>query len=178
MLAQNSVCLLRSLSCTWACHCRPPPRHCRHSAFLAATSSTHGSEKFTTLQGATHIVRSDGCAGQMKSGRHFRFISNFHTYTGWNLGITLIWTHSESCHGKDLSDPECGRAKFILRCHEMRHTADCPTMLKSSREQYEHLEAHHCLTRRSLREKRGRGHLHSCVPLDASQEHSTAVVPC
>lgn len=30
-------------------------------------------------------------------------------------------------------------------------------MLKSSREQYEHLEAHHCLTRRSLREKRGKG---------------------
>ena len=30
-------------------------------------------------------------------------------------------------------------------------------MLKTSREQYNHLNAHHCLTRRSLREKRGRG---------------------
>ena len=113
--------------------------------------------KYTLFRGARHLVRSDGCSGQMKSGRHFRFIANFHTHTDWNLGTVLIWSHSESCRGKDLSDPECGRAKFILRCHEMRHTDEDSTMLKTSREQYNHLNAHHCLTRRSLREKRSRG---------------------
>ena len=56
----------------------------------------------TTLRGAIHLMRSDGCAGQMKSGRHFRFISNFHTFL-WVLAMRLIWTHFESCHGKDLS---------------------------------------------------------------------------
>ena len=110
----------------------------------------------TNLKGAHHVVRSDGCAGQMKSGRHFRFVANFHTFT-WNLEITLVWSHSESCHGKDLSDPECGRMKFILRCHEMRHTAEDPTMLKTSLEQYQHLLDHHCTTRRTLREKKGKG---------------------
>jgi len=114
-------------------------------------------QEHTTLEGAYHIVRSDGCAGQMKSGRHFRFIANFHTLIAWNMQITLIWSHSESCHGKDLSDPECGRAKFVLRCHEMRHTADAPTMLKTSREHYDFLVQNHCLTRRSLAEKKGRG---------------------
>ena len=93
----------------------------------------------------------------MKSGRNFRFIANFHTCTDWNMQITLVWSHSESCHGKDLSDPECGRAKFVLRCHEMRHTADNPTMLKSAREQFDHLVQHHCLTRRTLKEKKGIG---------------------
>jgi hypothetical protein len=114
-------------------------------------------QEHTTLEGARHIVRSDGCAGQMKSGRHFRFIANFHTFVAWNMQITLIWSHSESCHGKDLSDPECGRAKFVLRCHEMRHTADVPTMMKTSREHYDYLVGMHCLTRRSLKEKKGRG---------------------
>ena len=114
-------------------------------------------KEHTDLRGAHHIVRSDGCAGQMKSGRHFRFVANFHTHTDWNMQITLVWSHSESCHGTDLSDPECGRAKFVLRCHEMRHTADNPTMLKSAREQFNHLVKHHCLTRRSLKAKKGRG---------------------
>ena len=114
-------------------------------------------KQHTTLQGVWHIVRSDGCAGQMKSGRHFRFVSNFHTYTDWNMQITLVWSHSESCHGKDLSDPECGRAKFILRCHEMRDTADDSTVLKSSREQYDHLNEHHRLTRRAFKDKKGKG---------------------
>ena len=35
----------------------------------------------TTLRGAIHLMRSDGCAGQMKSGRHFRFISNFQHFS-------------------------------------------------------------------------------------------------
>ena len=132
--------------------------------------------EYTRLRGARHLVRSDGCSGQMKSGRHFRFIANFHTNTDWNLQIILIWSRSESCHGKDLSDPEYGRARFILRCHEMRHTAEENTMLKTSKEQYDHLAKHHCLTRRSLREKRGRGiYIRVFHWMPRSQRHSTIV---
>ena len=96
----------------------------------------------TTLSEAHLLFRSDGCAGQMKSGRHFRFISNFHTFD-WSMGAKLVWSHFESCHGKGLNDPECGRAKYILRCHEMRHTAENPTELKSAWECYLHLEGNH-----------------------------------
>ena len=102
-----------------------------------------------------------------------RFIASFHTYD-WNLNMHMVWSHFESCHGKDLSDPECGRAKYILRCHEMRHTADAPTELKSSLDQYKHLKAHHTSkptlhavscssnrvvvgTNRNLRQKKGKG---------------------
>ena len=106
--------------------------------------------KYTTLRGAVQLMRSDGCAGQMKSGRHFRFISNFHCNVDWNLEMKLIWTHFESCHGKDLSDPECGRAKYILRCYEMRHTAEVNTQLKTSKSQHDHLKEHHTSTRRSV----------------------------
>ena len=72
----------------------------------------------------------------------FRFIASFHTYD-WNFNMHMVWSHFESAHGKDLSDPECGSAKYILRCHEMRHTADVPTELKSSLDQYKHLKSHH-----------------------------------
>ena len=88
-------------------------------------------KQHTTLQGARHIVRSDGCAGQMKSGRHFRFVANFHTHTDWNMGVTLVWSHSESCHGKDSSDPECGRSKF--RCDSYSGAMRCETHQMSLR---------------------------------------------
>ena len=102
-----------------------------------------------------------------------RFIASFHTYD-WNMNMHMVWSHFESAHGKDLSDPECGRAKYILRCHEMRHTADVPTELKSSLDQYKHLKSHHtgkpimsavlysCHwvvvgTNRTFRQKKGKG---------------------
>ena len=132
-------------------------------------------ELHTTLRGAHLLVRSDGAAGQMKSGRHFRFIASFHTFD-WSMGMVLIWSHFESCHGKDLSDPECGRAKWLLRCQEMRHTPENPTAMKTSLEHYEFLNAHHtgyCATtmhsmqcksllvvagtRRAFKEKKGKG---------------------
>jgi len=113
-------------------------------------------EKFTNSVGAVHVVRSDGCSGQMKSGRHFRWISNFHT-EDWNLDHVFLWTHSESAHGKDRVDSECGRCKYILRCHEMRDTAEEPTQLKTSREQYDLLDSKYCVTRRTMREKKGKG---------------------
>ena len=103
----------------------------------------------------------------------FRFIASFHTYD-WNLDMHMVWSHFKSAHGKDLSDPECGRAKHILRCHEMRHTADVPTELKSSLDQYKHLKSHHAGklimsavlhsrhwvvvgTNRTFRQKKGKG---------------------
>ena len=119
-------------------------------------------ENTTGLQdGGLFYVRSDGCGGQFKSGRHFRFIANFAQYA-WARGVRLLWSHFESAHGKDLSDPECGRMKFILRCHEMRHTPMNPTMLKTSFEAYTHLSTHHCKTTRSIFEKKGKG-IHSRV---------------
>ena len=114
-------------------------------------------KRYTYLQGAHHVVHSDGCAGQMKSGRHFRVVANFHTFKAWNMDITLVWSHSKSCHGNDLSDPGCGRSKFILRCHEMRHTEEKPTMHKTSFAQFQYLEENHSLTTRTLREKKGKG---------------------
>lgn len=60
-------------------------------------------------------------AKQFKSARHFRFVSNFSDYT-YTKDVRLVWSHFESCHGKDLSDPECGRLKYILYQQEMRHT--------------------------------------------------------
>ena len=113
-------------------------------------------KKYTNSAGALHIVRSDGCSGQMKSGRHFRWISNFHT-EDWNLDHIFVWTHSESAHGKDRVDSECGRCKYILRCHEMRDTPEHPTQLKSSREQYDLLSSKYSVTRRTMREKKGKG---------------------
>jgi hypothetical protein len=112
--------------------------------------------KYTTTAEARHVIRSDGCAGQMKSGRHFRWISLFHTYD-WNLKHKLLWTHSESAHGKDRCDSECGRCKYILRAHEMRDTPEAPTMLKSAEEQYDLLDSKYTTTRRTMREKKGKG---------------------
>ena len=111
-------------------------------------------KKYTNSIGAHHIVRSDGCSGQMKSGRHFRWVSNFHT-EDWNLDHIFLWTHSESAHGKDRVDSECGRMKYILRCHEMRDTFEAPTQLKSSREQFELLDKQYSVTRRTHAEKKG-----------------------
>jgi len=65
--------------------------------------------------------------------------------------------NSESAHGKDRCDSECGRQKYILRCHEMRHTPEEPTMLQTSYAQYLHLYENHCVTRRTLRQKKGKG---------------------
>jgi len=99
------------------------------------------------LEQATHYARSDGCGGQFKSGRHFRFISNF-SQSLYNKDVRLIWSHFESCHGKDLSDPECGRLKYILYKQEMRHTHVEPTEMKTTAECYQYLVDHHTRTNR------------------------------
>ena len=109
---------------------------------------------------------------------HFRWISNFHTEVDWNLEHMLLWTHSESAHGKDRVDSECGRCKYILRCHEMRDTPEEPTQLKTSRQQFELLDNKYCITRRTHREKKGKGTYCSYFPLDACKEHSTFELTC
>ena len=55
-------------------------------------------QKYTNSVGARFTIRSDGCAGQMKSARHFRWVANFHTEVEWNMQHLLVWTHSESAH--------------------------------------------------------------------------------
>ena len=69
-----------------------------------------------------HFKRSDGCAGQYKCGRHFRWLAMHGPAGKPSLrGIPIQHSHFESCHGKDLSDPECGRIKFLLEAREMQH---------------------------------------------------------
>ena len=69
--------------------------------------------------GALMYVRSDGCRAQFKCGRHFRWQSNFPQLEGAH-GLIPIWSHFESCHGKDMSDPECGRYKYLMAMAELR----------------------------------------------------------
>ena len=108
------------------------------------------------LDAGVHYARSDGCGGQFKSARHFRFISNFAQY-GYTRDVRLVWSHFESCHGKNLSHPECGRLKYIPYRQEMRHNVELPTEMKLSLECFNYLRAHHTKTNRSMDEKKGRG---------------------
>ena len=108
------------------------------------------------LEGGNMFVRSDNCGGQFKSGRHFRFISE-HSSLPHSRGVRLLSNHFESCHGKDLSDPECGRCKFCLEMEEMRHTRERPTEMKTSREAFGFLRDNCESTDRSIFEKKGVG---------------------
>lgn len=71
--------------------------------------------------------------GQFLSGRHFRFVSEWckHDVT---KETRLVWSHFEEMHGKDMSDWECGRQKWLLFCQEMRHTKEKPTWMRTSEE--------------------------------------------
>ena len=63
----------------------------------------------------------------------------------------LDHSHSESCHGKDASDHECGRCKFAWEQQEMRHNKENPTQMDTSLEIYEWSIA--------INEETGRGNL-------------------
>ena len=108
------------------------------------------------LEGGNMFVRSDNCGGQFKSARHFRFISEF-SNAEHSRGMKMLWSHSEPCHGKDLSDPECGRCKFALEMEEMRHTPDKPTEMKTSWEAFQFLEANCKHLDRDIYQKKGVG---------------------
>ena len=103
-----------------------------------------------------HFLRSDGCAGQYKCGRHFRWISNHRHRVGCR-GIPIQHSHFESCHGKDLSDPECGRCKFLANAHEMEHNDDNLTEMKTAKEFFDFLDARARQTIKTFEEKKGKG---------------------
>ena len=94
------------------------------------------------LENAVFYVRSDNCAGQFLSGRHFRFISDWSKNEAAKE-TSLIWSHFEEKHGKDMSDWECGRQKWLLFCQEMRHTIETPTWMRTSIEVC--INAHICM---------------------------------
>ena len=103
----------------------------------------------------TYLMRSDGCTGQFKCGRHFRWLST-HSSKESAGGIKLCHSHSESCHGKDISDPECGRLKYMLEEREMEHTLDTPTQMDTSAECFEYMQDA-MQPKRSLYDKKGVG---------------------
>jgi len=102
----------------------------------------------------TYLMRSDGCTGQFKCGRHFRWLSTHSTTQ--QAEIKLVHSHSESCHGKDISDPECGRLKYMLEAREMEHTLDTPTQMDTSEECFSYM-GQAMQPKRSLDTKKGVG---------------------
>jgi hypothetical protein len=75
-----------------------------------------------------HHARSDGCKKQFKDGTQFLWISKCHERTG----IHLEWNFFCSCHGKDISDPECGTCKIYARKRELEHTEARPTRIRTA----------------------------------------------
>jgi len=101
-----------------------------------------------------YLMRSDGCTGQFKCGRHFRWLS-CHT-SKHPQEVVICHSHSESCHGKDISDPECGRIKYMLEAREMEHTLDIPTQMDTSEATFDYM-GQKMQPKRSLFEKKGVG---------------------
>ena len=101
-----------------------------------------------------YLMRSDGCTGQFKCGRHFRWLS---THSCRHEGqMKIQHSHSESCHGKDMSDPECGRLKYLLESREMKHSHDVPTQMDTSEAAFAFMEAS-MQPKRTLFDKKGVG---------------------
>lgn len=100
--------------------------------------------------GALFYIRSDGCRAQFKSGRHFRWLSRFPEYE-WAGGVRPIHSHFESCHGKDMSDPECGRYKYLMAMAELRGE-----IIKTAEEAKRFLDRHSHTTK-SFQQKHARG---------------------
>ena len=65
--------------------------------------------------------------------------------------MQLIHSHFESCHGKDMSDPECGRYKYLMQMAELRGF-----VIKSAKEAHDFLQDHY-LTLKSFEQKHARG---------------------
>jgi hypothetical protein len=82
-----------------------------------------------------HHARSDGCKAQYKCAQHFYYVSCQQALTG----IRLDWCFSCSCHGKDLVDPENGRAKHMAREHENNVGDNDEKSLRTSFELYKFL---------------------------------------
>ena len=76
-----------------------------------------------------HHARSDGCKKQFKDGTQFLWISSHFE----RHGIHLEWNFFCSCHGKDISDPECGTCKICARKREIEHTEAKPTRIRTTK---------------------------------------------
>ena len=100
--------------------------------------------------GALFHLRTDGCRSQFKSARHFRFLSHFQKLD-WTGLMKPVHSHFESCHGKDISDPECGRYKYLLAMAELRGK-----IFKTAKDAYNFLKQHYHTTK-SFEEKHARG---------------------
>ena len=100
-----------------------------------------------------HHARSDGCKAQYKCAQHFYYISRQQATTG----IRLDWQFSCSCHGKDLVDPEMGRAKAMAREHENNVGDNDNKSLRTTAELYSFLSTHFKKPTRDLLLKKMRG---------------------
>jgi hypothetical protein len=100
-----------------------------------------------------HHARSDGCKAQFKCGTQFLWISSFYE----RHGIHLEWNLFCSCHGKDISDPECGTCKIAARNREMEHTELKPTRIRTAEELKVFCEEKLTWPQRTLKQKHGRG---------------------
>ena len=109
--------------------------------------------KATGVTWVKHYARSDGCKAQFKCGTQFLWISSHHE----RHGIHLEWNFFCSCHGKDISDPECGTCKIAARNHEMKHTEKKPTRIRTAEELKVFCEGKLTLSQRTLKQKHGKG---------------------
>ena len=100
-----------------------------------------------------HHARSDGCRGQYKCAQHFYYVSRQQAETG----IRMDWCFSCSCHGKDLVDPENGRAKNCARNFELNIKDNHELSLRDSEKLAAHLANHFIWPQRKLWEKAMRG---------------------
>ena len=100
-----------------------------------------------------HHARSDGCKAQFKCGTQFLWISsNFERHS-----VHLEWNFFCSCHGKDISDPECGTCKIAARNREMEHTELKPTRIRTAEELKDFCKKKLTFPQRNLKQKHGRG---------------------
>lgn len=83
-----------------------------------------------------HFVRSDGCVGQFKCGRHFKWVSS-RSESG---STPKNHSHSVTAHGKDRGDSEGGAIKMSFDRREMEHTLENPTQMDTTLELYEYTQ--------------------------------------
>ena len=102
---------------------------------------------------ARHHARSDGCKAQFKCGTQFLWMSSHFE----RHAIHLEWNFFCSCHGKDISDPECGTCKIAARKHEMKHKESKPTRIRTAEELKNFCEGKLTRPQRTLQQKNGKG---------------------
>merc|ERR1740117_1038195 len=100
-----------------------------------------------------HHARSDGCKKQYKDGTQFLWISSHFE----RHGIHLEWNFFCSCHGKDISDSECGTVKICAKQREREHTELKPTRIRTAQDLKAFAEGKLTWPTKALTKKQGRG---------------------